>query len=94
LYVPAADATANTFNNLYCYIPNYASSSQKSVILDISQEDNQAEAYNQLYANLWTGTSAITSMRFTEQNGFNIVQYSSATLYGIKNSSGKENNAN
>jgi len=37
-----------------------------------------------MMAGLFSNTSAITSIKL--QSGFNFVQYSTATLYGIKNS--------
>lgn len=81
-YIPAASATANTFGNLEIYIPNYTSSNFKSISVDEVMENNSATNYNSLLAGLWSQTAAITSLTFTA----NIVQYSTATLYGIKNS--------
>ena len=86
IYVPAANAGANIFGNANIYIPNYAGSTQKSVHILNGQEDNIQTAYLQNIVGLWTGTAAITSIQLTEQNGQNLTAYSTASLYGIKNS--------
>ena len=85
-YMPAATATSNTFDNTEIYIPNYTSSNQKSISLDNVSETNGTESYMTLAADKWTGTAAITSITFIVLNGTSFVQYSTATLYGIKNS--------
>ncbi len=78
-------ATANTFSNAEWYFPNYTSSNNKSVSMDAVTENNATDAYTSLNAGLETTSSAITSLSFAP-NGGNFVQYSTATLYGIKNS--------
>ena len=80
-----ANATANTFGNAQIYIPNYTSSNNKSVSIDAVTENNATEAWAELYAGLWANSAAITSLTFTPLSG-TIVQHSTATLYGIKNS--------
>ena len=78
--------TANTFGQGEFYIPNYTSSSQKSVSADGVAESNAAQfIYAGLHAGLWTGTSAINSITLLVPS-WSFVQYSTATLYGIKNS--------
>ena len=77
-------ATASTFGNAEIYIPNYASSNNKSVSADFVSETNAADAIFGLTAGLWANTSAITSIKLTPAAAF--AQYSTATLYGIKNS--------
>jgi hypothetical protein len=84
---PTAYGTANTFGNAAIYIPNYAGSTYKSVSIDSVIEYNNVNQFNYLMAGLWSDTSAITSIKiFTSDAGFNIEQYSTASLYGIKNS--------
>jgi hypothetical protein len=78
-------ATANTFSNTEIYIPNYLSSNLKSSQLFAAQEDNISNAYVNLAANLWSNTSAITSITITNGAG-QLVTGSSFYLYGIKNS--------
>ena len=79
---PCATATANTFANHLIYIPNYLSSSYKSISIDSVQETNAATAYMGFTAGIWSNTSAITSISFTPNNG-TFVQYSTFYLYGI-----------
>ena len=79
--------TANTFNNIEVYIPNYTSSNYKSFSSDSVNENNAATAYQQFTANLWSDTSAITSIQITNRTGGRLfVQYSTAYLYGISSS--------
>jgi hypothetical protein len=85
-YSPGATATASVFSNTQIYIPNYAGSTQKSVSVDSVQENNTSAAYSHINAIRWTGTAAITSIKLFDGNATNFVQYSSASLYGIKNS--------
>jgi hypothetical protein len=82
-----ANSTANTFSNIEMYVPNYAGSNNKSVSLDQVSENNATTAYAILNAGIWNNTAAITSIAFaTGGSGASFVQYSTATLYGIKNS--------
>ena len=82
--VPAANATSSTFSNVEIYIPNYAGSTNKSVSADGVGENNDANgAIAGLTAGLSTLTSAITSIDLFA--AANIVQYSTAYLYGVKN---------
>jgi hypothetical protein len=77
--------TASTFASNELYIPNYLSSNNKSLSFDAVTENNATTAYRLLGARLSTITSAITSIKLLPQPG-NFVQYSTATLYGIKSS--------
>jgi hypothetical protein len=77
--------TANVFANNSLYIPNYAGSTFKSSSSDATTENNATTSYLDFYANLWSNTAAITSIALTVSVG-NFAQYSSASLYGIKNS--------
>ena len=84
-YSNATGGTANTFSNGELYFPNYASSNYKSFSGDAAQDNNQTTAYLLLGAHLWSDSAAITSITLTPDTA-NFVQYSTATLYGIKNS--------
>jgi hypothetical protein len=76
--------TANTFNNIDVYIPNYTSSNYKSFASDSVMENNATTAYQMLTANLWANTSAITSITLTNRTGGkSFLQYSTFTLYGV-----------
>jgi hypothetical protein len=84
-YMPGSTATSNTFGSANVYIPNYAGSVNKSVTADAVNEGNITDSYMGMTAGLWSNTSAITSIQLTTSSG-TIAQYSTATLYGIKNS--------
>jgi len=81
-----ANATASTFGNGEIYIPNYTSANAKSFSADSVNENNATTSLMGLYAGLWSGTNAITQITIKDYNSANFVQYSTATLYGIKNS--------
>jgi hypothetical protein len=81
---PANSSTANTFGNVELYFPNYAGSTNKSLSMDAVGENNTTAAYATLTAGLFSATTAINSITFTTDGNFK--QYSTATLYGIKNS--------
>jgi len=82
--INAANSTANTFSNLSIYIPNYASANNKSISIDSVQEHNATEAYMGFTAGLWSNSAAITSITLDPQVG-DLVQHSTAYLYGISN---------
>ena len=77
--------TASTFSSIEVYLPNYAGSTNKSYSVDAVSEANATTAYADLTAGLWSNTAAITALGFTMSTG-NFAQYSTAVLYGIKNS--------
>ena len=79
-------ATASVFGNGELYIPNYAGSTNKSFSSDGVAENNGTAGGLGLTANLWSSTAAITRITLTPSSGGNFMQYSSASLYGIKNS--------
>lgn len=78
--------TASTFGNGDFYIPNYTSSNYKSVSIDGVTENNSTGAFAMLSASNWANNSAITSIKIFDNDGGNLVQYSTFYLYGIKNS--------
>lgn len=85
-YAVSTAKTANTFSNSVIYIPNYAGSTNKSSSLDSVTENNATAADASLMANLWSNTAAITKISLIKNGTNNFAQYSTATLYGIKNS--------
>lgn len=83
----ANSATANTFGNVEIYIPNYTGSNNKSVSSDGAAESNVTNVFRSMVAGLWSNSAAITSIALLPNNGSNnFMQYSTAVLYGIKNS--------
>lgn len=84
--VVGGTATANVFSSNYLYFPNYAGSANKSYVLDAVSENNSASVYLvEISANYWANTAAITSISIADATGATLQQYSTATLYGIKN---------
>jgi hypothetical protein len=81
----AADYTADTFGNGEIYIPNYLSSNAKSVIAASVAERNNASAETVLGSQLWSGTSAVSTIVLTTDAGTDWNQHSTAYLYGISN---------
>lgn len=77
--------TANSFGNSTLYIPNYTSTTNKSISVDDVYETNATEAYQNLRAMLSTVTTGITSISLTASN---FAQYSTASLYIVTKGSG------
>jgi hypothetical protein len=84
--IPGGNTTANVFSNFQVYIPNYASSNNKSFSADYASENNATTAYVGLMANLWSQTTAINAIKFVDGGAGDIVTGSTFYLYGIKNS--------
>jgi hypothetical protein len=83
----SANNNANTFTPFTIYIPNYAGSTAKSFSVEYAQESTTSTWVIQMIAGLWNQTSASTSITLGDlQVSSSFVQYSTATLYGIKNS--------
>ena len=80
------NATASTFGNAEIYIPNYAGSNYKSFSMDTVSENNATANGMTLNANLWSQTTAVSSITIVMSDGTAFNQYSTAVLYGIKNS--------
>jgi hypothetical protein len=80
---PTTDQTANVFSNIYIYIPNYLSSTNKSFSSDAVQENNATGGLGGIVAGLWSNTAALNGITLYPVNG-SWVQHSTAYLYGIK----------
>ena len=84
-----ATATANTFSNAQIYIQNYTSPTlNKTWISESVNEINATgtEVITNLFTGTWSNTAAITRVTLTPYSAGTIQQYSTAYLYGIKNS--------
>jgi hypothetical protein len=86
--IPGTGYTASTFGNAQLYIPNYTSSTRKSLSFDGVGENNNSEAWQQLSAGSWSGTAAITSIQIGSESNGTFAQYSTASLYLITKGSG------
>jgi hypothetical protein len=80
-----SDYTSNTFSNNSWYIPNYTSSNYKSLSVDSVTENASTNILSTLTAGLWSSTSAITSVKISNEAAAKFVQYTTAYLYGISN---------
>lgn len=81
-------ATSNTFSNGEIYIPNYASTTNKTASGDAVGENNASNTVIILGTALYTSSAPVTSVTLQYGTGAqgDFVQYSTAYLYGIKNS--------
>lgn len=86
IFINGNTSTSSTFSNISLYIPNYTSSNNKSISADSVQENNTTSAYARIAAGLWSNSAVISSILVYSDNAANFLQYSTATLYGIKNS--------
>jgi hypothetical protein len=81
-----ANATSSTFSSGSIYIPNYTGSTNKSFSQDVVTENNSGATNSvtmNVHVGLWSNTAVINQITLTPASG-NFVQYSTATLYGIK----------
>lgn len=84
-WTSGSSATASTFGSGEMYIPNYAGATNKSFSAELVSENNSAtDAVTGMTAGLFADTTAISAVNIIGESNF--VQYSTATLYGIKNS--------
>ena len=81
-----ATTTSNTFASSEVYIPNYTSTTSKSISTDNVTETNGTTILANLIAARYATSSAITQMQIVlPYYGASFVQYSTFYLYGIKN---------
>ena len=79
-----ATATTGTFASSDIYIPNYALTQQKAFSGFSATETNATAALIRTFADLYTTTTALTSIQLT-LGGDNFISGSSFYLYGISN---------
>ena len=84
-FMNPSDFTATVFSNGEFYIPRYTSAQNKSYSIDSANENNATAANINFGAGLWSDIAAVTSIKLVPYSG-SFVQYSTATLYGIKSS--------
>ncbi len=84
-YTNYSSALASVFGSADLYFFNYTGGTHKRFFVEAVSEDNYSSAYMNFSANNNASSSPVTSITLVPESG-NFVQYSSATLYGIKNS--------
>ena len=84
-YGDGLNAYGSTFSNVELYIPNYTSSNYKTVSIDGVHENTNNDQWSWIWAGIWKSTATINQITFTT-GSTKWVQYSTAYLYGIKNS--------
>jgi hypothetical protein len=81
----AANTAANIFTNATVYFIDYAAAQYKTYLVHSAMENNTSgSVYQEIRGVMWSNTAAITSLEFTNPTS-TFVQYSTATLYGIRN---------
>ena len=84
---PTAASQASIFGSVSVYFLNYSGATQKIWLVDSVSEGNSATAWeSDMVAGRWAAANAITDISITMSDASNFAQYSSASLYGIKNS--------
>ena len=72
-------------SNDFIYIPNYTSANYKIFWTESGADRNTTTAYFFAAGMMWSDTAAINRIKFSMSAG-NFAQYSTVSLYGIKNS--------
>lgn len=87
--IVTAYEASGIFNNIFVHITDYASTTKaKSYSSDsVFEREGATPAWHMLATSLWNDTSAVTSISITNSEaGKKFVQYSTVTLYGLRNS--------
>jgi len=82
----AANNTANCFGSTLTYITNYTTTKVKMSHGFGGSQSNSTSKLMDIMVNAWNDTATITSIKIKPDSGGTIQQYSTADLYGIKNS--------
>jgi hypothetical protein len=85
-YITPNDFTANIFGSSEAYFTNYTNALGKSFAILSLGENNSSQAYMVVGAGTDPTTSAITSVGIVPESSNTFRQYTTAYLYGIKNS--------
>lgn len=82
---PTNATTANVFGNSSLYVANYGWSANKTITIDGVIENISSSTILFRVAGMWSSSSAVNRITITDLSG-SFMQYSTAYLYGIKNS--------
>lgn len=85
--INGANMVANGFTNGEIYIPNYTTSNPKVMGVNVVTGNTATYSLQLIVATLWNQTAVINSIALDPQVG-DLVQYSTASLYGITKGSG------
>jgi hypothetical protein len=80
--LPGTAYTANVFGNADIYIPNYAGSTNKTILSASSNDQNGAGESGRVVG-LWRSTAAISTILITIDGSTTFSTGTTATLYGI-----------
>ena len=83
-YINSNYSTNNTYGNMAFYISKYTAPVPKAISTDSVTESNAVDENIAIQATLWDDTSSIKNISIISDNSQSFVQYSSASLYGIK----------
>jgi hypothetical protein len=75
---------SNIFGTGVIDILDYANTNKYKTTRSLNGNDENGDGYIGFYSGLWQNTNAITSIKFYNRDGNNLVQYSQFALYGIK----------
>jgi hypothetical protein len=78
------NAGANIFGVGVIDVVDYSSTSKNKTVRTLNGVDANGSGRIYISSGLWLSTSAITSLKIAVQAGGNLVQHSTAALYGIK----------
>jgi hypothetical protein len=82
-FIPDTDATANVFGSFDMYLPNYMSSSNKSIVVDVVTENAGTASLQGLQALLSTVAVPVTSIKLLSNLPGLYAENSTFSLYGI-----------
>jgi hypothetical protein len=83
---PGGGSTANTFGTQIVHINNYSSTAHfKTVLTEYSSSIGASGSSGGYATTIYKSTNAITSIRYSDENGGNIASGSTFRLYGIRN---------
>lgn len=82
--ITASDSTAGSFANVEVYIPNYTSSAAKYWYADgVAPTNSDSTGAVTLLVGAQSSTAPITSLTIHDESNTLLVEFSSATLYGV-----------
>ena len=81
---PKSGTTANTFAGLVMDVLDYGNTNKNKTVRTLSGWDANGDGFIIFRSGLWMDTSAISSITIGMESTFNLAQYSSFALYGVK----------